>query len=172
MKLLSISILIAASILLAGCNSLDNPFANLFKTGKDARVYNPQTGQFEGPAENATPRPQKSAAIASALSATPAPQHESDGRYFDPQKNEWVEIQKPRPASSSSSKPTSTPMPVTKGAPGPMVAMAPAPAPSGPARASGTYNSTTGKIEWNSAGEYIPPATPAPKSDKHWWWPF
>jgi len=61
MKLSSISVLIATPILLAACNSLDNPFANLFKTGRDARVYNPQTGSFEWPADKATPRPQKSA---------------------------------------------------------------------------------------------------------------
>ena len=39
------------------------------------------------------------------------------------------------------------------------------------ARATGVYNASTGKIDWNATPEYgAPPATPAPK--KHWYWPF
>ena len=74
----------AAFALCAGCNSLDNPFSNLaiLHTGRDARAYNPQTGNYEWP-KDATPRPQTKAPSRSATAqATPPPK--GDGRYYDP----------------------------------------------------------------------------------------
>ena len=75
-----------AFALCAGCNSLDNPFASLriFSTGRDARTFNAQTGQYEWP-KDATPRPQSR--VARTAAATPAPK--DDGRPFDPQRGAW-----------------------------------------------------------------------------------
>ena len=77
----------AALALCAGCNSLDNPLSDfrIFKTGRDARTFNPQTGEYEWP-KDATPRPQNRAAK-TAAAATPAPK--DDGRPFDQQRGEW-----------------------------------------------------------------------------------
>ena len=166
MKLSSVTILVALSALFAGCSSLDNPFAGWFHSHGDARVYNPQTGEWEWPNEKATPKPQKAANVAGALKSTPAPQ--SDGRYFDPQKNEWVEV-RATPAPHSA-KPTPAPV-----APGEGVAVAAAPTPPPPprpARATGIYNSATGRIEWQASSETAPHGTPEPASTTHWWWPF
>lgn len=163
--------------LLAACSSLDNPFGSLFHTGHDERVYNPQTGQYEWPAGKATPKPQKSAAVASALNSTPAPQT-SDGRYFDPQKNEWVEVRKESPSAKPSSKPSATPAPGAGEGNPVAVSPEPMPAPPRPAQDTGVYNTSTGRIEWRSAGGPIPPSAPpgvpppAPPGAKHWWWPF
>ena len=83
---------LAALALCAGCNSLDNPFAGLrlFHTGRDARTFNPQTGEYEWPKE-ATPRPKTHVAPASShmTSTTPAPK--SDGRPYDPQKGAFAD---------------------------------------------------------------------------------
>ena len=78
----------AALALCAGCNSLDNPLAKLriFSAGRDARTFNPQTGEYEWP-KNATPRPQSRTARSASAAATPAPK--DDGRPFDPQRGEW-----------------------------------------------------------------------------------
>ena len=47
-------VFLATSVLVAGCNSLDNPLAgmNLLGTGHDGRVYNAQTGEFEWPKDS------------------------------------------------------------------------------------------------------------------------
>ena len=173
MKKLSSLSLFASALLLVGCNSLDNPFGNLFKTGRDERIFNPQTGQYEWP-NRSTPAPRKSAEVASALAAGATPKPESEGRYFDPQKNEWVEIPKQRTSSSSKPKPTPAPT-APAGATASAASTAPqaeAPQPRA-AHARGVYNPSTGKIEWQStSGEMMPAPTPAPESKKHWYLPF
>ena len=72
----------AALALCTGCNSLDNPLANfsLLHTGRDARTFNAQTGQYEWPPDAAprTPSPAQRRTAA----ATPAPS--TDGRSYDP----------------------------------------------------------------------------------------
>lgn len=176
MKLSSATILVAASALFAACNSLDNPFSSWFHAHGDARVYNPQTGQWEYPNQKTTPKPQKSAAVASALNTTPAPQGGGDGRVFDAQKNQWVEVHNP-PASADPAAPKVTPAPPAPGAPanGPAtvaVSSAPSPAAPRPNRATGIYNSSTGRIEWQSGEAPPPPVAPRPAPVKHWWWPF
>jgi hypothetical protein len=88
------SLLTAAGLaLLAGCNSLDSPFSDwkLLQTGRDGRVYNPQTGEYEWP-KNATPRPKTTPAHQSGRApATPAPAN--DGRGYDPIKGEFRDPQ-------------------------------------------------------------------------------
>ena len=74
---------IAACALCAGCHSLDNPLSGfrIFQTGRDARTFNPQTGEYEWPRDDA-PRPKSKAAPPSgAATATPAPK--SDSRFSD-----------------------------------------------------------------------------------------
>jgi hypothetical protein len=168
MKLSSILIPAAASLLLAACNSLDNPITNLFHgVGRDERVYNSQTGQWEWPSEKRKAQEKKSAAVASAL-ATPAPHGFNDTRYWDPQRNQWVEAEEPRTPSQPKPKPT----PPAAGA---AVAMTTAqtdpPPPPRASHATGVYNSSTGKIDWQTSGEYVPPPPP-PAPKKHWYWPF
>lgn len=77
---------VAALALGAGCSSLDNPITNLgiFRTGRDARTFNPQTGEYEWP-KAATPRPQPR--VARTAAATPPPK--DDGRPFDVQRGEF-----------------------------------------------------------------------------------
>ena len=79
-------LLAAALALCAGCHSLDNPLANLriLHSGRDARTFNAQTGEYEWP-KDATPRPQRPRARTAA--ATPPPQ--DDGRSFDPVRGEF-----------------------------------------------------------------------------------
>jgi len=133
MKLSSVTILAAATLLLAGCDSLGNLF-------------------------------HRSHHDATAASAS-APPGENDTRYWDPQRNQWV-------AGASQGSSTSSPKPPsTNTAADPPAQAAPAPAPPRAARATGIYNSSTGKIEWQSGG-YIPPVAPTPAPAKHWWWPF
>lgn len=161
MKLSSLTLFAAGALLLAGCSSLDNPFAGLFHgVGHDERVYNPQTGQWEWPADKRTSKEKKSA-----LAATPAPHGFNDTRYWDPKRNQWVEQEE---KLSSASKSKATPAPAT-----PVARVAPTPPPPRGSRTTGVYNASTGKIEWQGSGEYVPSApapTPAPK--KRWWWPL
>ena len=84
----------AALALGAGCSSLDNPLANLtiFHTGRDARTFNPQTGEYEWP-KDATPRPAARTPRRPAAAATPAPG--GDGRYYDPMRGGFTD---PEPA--------------------------------------------------------------------------
>jgi hypothetical protein len=91
-------------------------------------------------------------------------QGENETRYWDPQRNQWM-------AGSSQGSAGSSTKPAEAGANSPaQPAPAPAPTPRA-ARATGVYNSATGKIEWQSGG-YVPPAAPTPPPTKHWWWPF
>jgi len=128
MKLSFVTILTAATLPLAGCDSLDN--------------------LFHGSHHDAT------AAAASTSSGS------NDTRYWDPQRNQWVA----GPSASPTVKPASAD-PAANPAP-----VAPAPTPRA-SQATGVYNSSTGKIEWQNGG-YIPPATSTPAPAKHWWWPF
>jgi hypothetical protein len=164
MKISIVTILAASLCLFAGCNSLTNPLAGLFR-GHDERVYNPQTGEWEYPNKKGpTPAPQKSAAVASALSSTPAPQGGS-ARSTD-----WVEKHTASPSAGPSTQVASNPnAPVNPSADPAANAPAPTPPPPRPGRATGYYNPATGKIDWQS-GETTAAATPAPV--KHWWWPF
>ena len=79
-------VLAAAAVALgAGCHSLDNPFSSIPNTGRDARIYNVQTGRWEWPEKDrprSTPKPARTAA------ATPAPK--DDGRNYDPQKGRFA----------------------------------------------------------------------------------
>lgn len=161
----------AASVLVTGCNSLDNPLAgvNLLGTGNDGRVYNAQTGEFEWPKDSQkrrAPRP----APTGTVGATPAPERKGDGRYYDPQKSQWVEVQEERtssgPKPSKPSKPTPPPV-VLMTTPVPVGTPQPERSP----RARGTYNASTGRVEWN---DFDPPpaAKPAPEKKKSWYWPF
>ena len=82
----------AGLALLAGCNSLDNPLSDLtiFKTGRDSRVYNPQTGEYEWPDKANKPRPRAERVAAGKPGSVPAtPSPASDGRPYDPTKNEF-----------------------------------------------------------------------------------
>jgi hypothetical protein len=178
MKLFSIATLLALSVLLTACDSLTNPFASWFHGHGDSRVYNPQTGQWEYPNGNApasSSGPKRSAAVAGAMASTPAPQQTSDGRMFDPQKNQWVEMHNANSPGSDSppASPSANPTPS---------ALPPPPQPPRPQRDTGVYNPVTGKIEWQSSGGTTPSyaavvkPTPKPKANtskvKHWWWPF
>jgi hypothetical protein len=92
MKLTSLLAAVAGLALLVGCNSLDSPFSDwkLLQTGRDGRVYNPQTGEYEWP-KNATPRPKAPARQSGRAPATPAPAN--DGRSYDPIKGEFRDPQ-------------------------------------------------------------------------------
>jgi hypothetical protein len=87
----------AGLALLAGCNSLDSPFSDwkVFQSGRDGRVYNPQTGEYEWP-KNTTPRPKSPTRPSGRTSATPEPTN--DGRGYDPIKGEFRD---PQPGGGS-----------------------------------------------------------------------
>jgi hypothetical protein len=164
MKLSFILIPAAASLLLMGCNSLDNPITNLFHgTGRDERVYNTQTGQWEWPPDK---RQKKAAATAN----TASPQAFNDTRYWDPQRNQWVQQDQPPTSAPSKTKPAAP-----SDAPAPATAQAapppPPPAPRSP-QATGVYNSSTGKIEWQTSDAHVPRGATAPEPKKRWYWPF
>jgi hypothetical protein len=155
MKILNVTFLAASLALFAGCNSLDNPLGNWFH-GRDQRVYNPQTGEWEYPNKKGTPAPQKAAGVASALSATPAPQAAGSSSSGA--------APAPTPAHSASAPMSAESAP----APVPMAT----PPPPRPSKATGFYNTQTGKIEWREGGA-VASATPAAGTrTKHWWWPF
>jgi hypothetical protein len=132
MKLSSATILAAAVLPLAGCDTLGH--------------------LFHGSRHD--PPPASVAATGS-----------NDTRYWDPQRNQWVT----GPSQGSSISSTVKPASADSGA-NPAPAVAPAPTPRA-SRATGVYNSQTGKIEWQSWG-YIPPTAPTAAATKHWWWPF
>jgi hypothetical protein len=155
--------ILSGSVLIAGCNSLDNPLGGFLGSGHDARVYNSQTGQFEWPKEEQKKKKSGSDAVVAAM-GTPAP-HQSDGRYFDAQKNEWVEVREERSAAVKPKKPAA-PTPVLMTTPVPVGT----PPPVRPPRARGVYNASTGQIEWTDFNP-APSATPVPEKKK-WYWPF
>ncbi len=160
MKFRTSAVVLAATALVTGCNSLDNPLGGLLNTGNDARVFNSQTGQYEWPPEKRTPRPK---GTPPPPVATPVPERQSEGRYYDPQKGQWVEADKPGAAKSK--KPSAPPV-ALKDTPAP----AGTPQPARSARARGVYNPSTGQIEWTDF-DPAPEATPAPPKKK-WYWPF
>jgi hypothetical protein len=161
MKLPLSAFFIVASVFVAGCNSLDNPVGGILDTGRDNRVFNAQTGEFEWPKDGQKPRARKLGTAAAG--SEPAAERSGDGRYFDLQKNQWVEARQ-ESASNPRAKSKSAPSaPDVAAAPPPMVIPP-------PARASGVYNPATGQIEWRSFDAAS--ATPKPAPRKNWWWPF
>lgn len=171
MKILSSVVVCSLAFSVAGCSSLDNPLSalNPFRSGRDARVYNAQTGEYEWPKEEAARRRSRPAGASGATTTAPQ-QKRGDGRYFDAQKNEWVDA--PRD-DVSSSRPKDKPAPGSRpnlDQPVVMQSQPSEPPPPPPARASGVYNPSTGRIDWDGSG--APPAsTPAPR--KGWrLWPF
>jgi len=169
MKILSSVVVGALAISVAGCSSLDNPLAafNPFRSGRDARVYNAQTGEYEWPKDEAARRQARPAGAANA-----APQERrGDGRYFDAAKNEWVDA--PRDGVSTS-RPKDKPAPTSRvnlDQPVVMPSATAEPPPPVPARASGVYNPSTGRIDWDTSGSAVPAPPPAPR--KGWrLWPF
>jgi hypothetical protein len=171
MKLSSILIPAAASLLFAGCNSLDNPISNMFHgVGRDERVYNAQTGQWEWPADKHKPTEKKSEAVASAMSSPEGSRTYNDTRYWDAQRNQWVQTDQPRTASPSKPKPAPAP---TEAAPiAATQAAPPSPAPARPSNATGVYNPSTGKIDWQTSDANVPHGAVAPEPKKRWYWPF
>jgi hypothetical protein len=168
MKNLPSFLLLTASVLLPGCSSLENPFGNLFGSGRDARVYNAQTGEYDWPQDSTNPRP---AAPAPAAGGAPAPQRRGDGRYFDPVKNEWVDAPMEGGGSSrAASRPSTVQHSATVSQPAPTPMAAPPPPPP-PERASGIYNASTGQIEWKDDPSAVPRSTPGSEKKK-WYWPF
>jgi hypothetical protein len=165
-------VFLATSVLVAGCNSLDNPLSgvNLLGTGRDARVYNAQTGEYEWPKDSQKRRTQRPApAAAGTASTTTEPERKSDGRYYDPQKSQWVEVQEERTSSPPKPKRPATPPVVLMTTPKPVGT--PQPAEERSKRARGSYNASTGQIEWTDFDP--PPATkPASEKKKNWYWPF
>jgi len=165
MKLSSILISATGAVLLAGCNSLDNPISNLFHgAGNDSRVYNSQTGQWEYP-------PDKRQKKTAAGTATPSPQSFNDTRYWDPQRNQWVQTDQPRTQTPPKAKPTPTAAATAAAAPAPQAAPPPPPRPD---HETGVYNASTGKIEWQTSDANVPrgAAPVEPKKKKSWYWPF
>jgi hypothetical protein len=180
MKFSSVLFFAAILVLFPGCNSLDNPFAGIFHH-KDERVYNPQTGAWEYPNQKATPTP-KSAAVASALNSPGSSQTSGEGRNADGHGGNWVERHDPgqplAPASqpvAASNAPAAAAAPASGAAPAASASAAPppapTPAPARPPKATGYYNTATGKIEWQNGGAMTAAAAPAVPV-KHWWWPF
>src|SRR3954454_21956025 len=86
--------LLAAS--LAGCSDLsDNPLHALSRSGRDARVFNPQTGHYEWPEEE-VPRRRTSrtaaldeAARESSTPSKPITPGAGDNRVFNPMKQQY-----------------------------------------------------------------------------------
>jgi len=90
------SLLVAAGLALGtGCNSLDSPFADVpvLQTGRDARVFNVQTGEYEWPDQTAArPRaPRPPVERSTRRAPTPSPQPAGDGRVFDVEKGEFTD---------------------------------------------------------------------------------
>lgn len=93
MKLTSL-LAVAGLALGAGCNSLDSPFADVpvLQTGRDARVFNVQTGEYEWPDGTAPRRRATSPSARRGVSRAPEPAAPaSDGRPFDPVKGEFAD---------------------------------------------------------------------------------
>lgn len=77
---------------LAGCSDLsDNPLSVLTRTGRDARVFNPQTGHYEWPEEEAPRKRPRTVAIDEAVRESessprskPLTPGAGDDRVFNP----------------------------------------------------------------------------------------
>jgi hypothetical protein len=82
---------------LAACSDLsNNPLDTLARSGRDARYFNPQTGHYEWPEEEAPHRPARSAAIDQAVRESntrsaekPVTPGAADGRVFNPMKQQF-----------------------------------------------------------------------------------
>ena len=81
----------------AGCSDLsDNPLTALTRTGRDARYFNPQTGHYEWPEEEAPRKRPRTAANDEAVneSSSRAPSKPitpgaGDDRVFNPMKQQF-----------------------------------------------------------------------------------
>jgi len=150
MKISFLLAVLSLGYLVAAC-SLDSPFSSvatnpLLNTGRDARVYNGSTGNWEWPSP--TPRPKQKptpkptatpALVKSTPVATPTPAKKAAA---------FVQATTPQPTVTLTD---TTPAPVKPATPTPVAK-----------RAIGVLNMETGKIEWREAG----PATPTPKKTK------
>jgi hypothetical protein len=168
MKILSSVVVCAFTLSVTGCSSLDNPLSafNPFHRGRDARVYNAQTGEYEWPKEEAA---RQQPARHGAAGAAPQ-ERRGDGRYFDAQKNEWVDAPRDDVSTSQPKEKSAPSSRVNLDQPVVTPAQDTEPPPSPPARASGVYNPSTGRIDWDASGA-APAPTPAPR--KGWrLWPF
>ncbi len=165
MKILPSFLLLTASVLLPGCSSLENPFGNWFGSGRDARVYNAQTGEYEWPQDSSKPRPAGAATV-------PPPAGQGDGRYFDPVRNEWVQAPGESGGNRAASRPAAPTVQhsatVSQSSSAPLPATPPPPSPE---RATGIYNASTGQIEWTNDPSSVPRSTPGAEKKK-WYWPF
>jgi len=78
-----------AMLALNGCSTPSSPARNLFRSGQDARVYNPMTGRYEWPDEPAASRPSRTNDIRRATPEsreTPPPTPGAgDERIYNPQ---------------------------------------------------------------------------------------
>lgn len=173
MKIASLLAVLSLGSLVAACNSLDSPFSGLssnplLNTGRDARVYNGNTGHYEWPNTTPTPKPQPTpTVIASAKKATPTP-------AATPGKKGGAFVQGSTPAATPG-KPKATPKAVAvKATPAPatpeatpsVVAAQITPIPA-PEKGTGIYNIQTHRFEWAPSGAPTPgkPAgTPAKKT--------
>lgn len=94
MKLLPV--LFVACLGIGACSPIER---DLFASGRDARVYNPQTGRYEWPEEDRPARRRKSAAVASTQRETkPEATPSGDGRVYDLEKGryEWSDSGVPK----------------------------------------------------------------------------
>jgi hypothetical protein len=142
---------------LAACDSLDNPFHSaLLNTGRDARVYNGNTGQYEWPSPTPPPRPKPTPVIVKAPAAPAStPMKKVAAHTPIPQKGAFVQGKSPD-ATPAPAPGISTPTP------GPVAT----PPPPWATKATGYYNPGTGKIEWGAPApplpKFIPAKTPKP----------
>jgi len=164
MKLAPLLAALAIGSLVAACNSLDSPFSGLssnalLNTGRDARVYNGNTGSYEWPNTTPTPRPKKTP-DAVALNVTPPPYTPAPGKTPPPKPGKG----KATP-SAVVAKATPTPPPATPQAtPNVVAQITPVPAPE---KGTGIYNVQTHRFEWATPGAATPGkpvATPAKKT--------
>ena len=78
----------------------DNPLGVLARSGRDARVFNPQTGHYEWPEEEAPRKHPRTAAIDEAVHEStertpskPLTPGSGDTRVYDPMKQQFVSPQ-------------------------------------------------------------------------------
>jgi hypothetical protein len=140
--------------LVAACDSLDNPFHTIMNTGRDARVYNGATGNWEWPSPTPTarrkpptPTPKPTPTVAAVVIKTTP--------IATPKKAAFP--QGTNPVATPSATPDesyATPAAIVqKATPTPI-----------PKRATGVLNMQTGKIEWTEGA--VPQETPRGKKPK------